>query len=257
MEEPQDTSGESQIPQDETELWKSFLKSKDPDIRAVLINQYIPMARHIAASMFSRRPFPELEFSDYLQYARVGLIEAIDRYQPDRGASFSTYAGYRIKGSILNGIENNSEMTAQSAHRWRLQKERALSLHEGEDRHRHDDVFTSLARTAIDLALGYVLEDEELDHMGQSSGSDDLYASCELKRIRERLLLIVEALPERERFIVKGHYFDHMEFKALAEQLGVTKAESRSYMRGVSFWCGKRCMPLPTLMSVYERSAIQ
>jgi len=220
---------------DEASLWHAYVECRDPGMRVDLIGRYMQVAQRIAATMYTCRPIRELEFADYLQYARIGLIEAIDRYEPGRGASFATYAGYRIKGAILNGIETSSELTAQYAQRRLAVKERVASVHNGISQTTGEDRFARLAQTAIDLALGYVLEDIGLDADEARDEANDVYNVLELKQIRERLLRIVEALPERERVIVKGHYFDHLDFAVLATQLGLTRGRvSQLHARGLT-----------------------
>lgn len=216
-------------------LWRQFIEHRDSATRVALIERYMQVAQRIAASMFVRRPFRELEFADYLQSARIGLLEAIDRYDPERGASFATYAGYRIKGAILNGIESSSELTAQSAQRMHAIKERATSVHTGSSETAGEDQFARLAQTAIDLALGYVLEDIGLNNDEARDEANDVYCVFELKQIRDRLLRIVEALPEREQGIIRGHYFEHQDFAVLAERLGLTKGRvSQLHARGLT-----------------------
>jgi len=222
---------------EETGLWNAFLSDRSPDTRNLLIQRYMHTAQRIAASMFAQRPFYELEFSDYLQYARVGLLEAIDKYNPARGATFQTYAGYRIKGSILNGIEANSELAAQSAFRRRVLKERVVSVQQvlEKDSSEQEDPFEILARTAIDLALGHVLEEPLTDQVISTDAAHDPYRSCELKMLSDRLRLIVDALPERERNVIKGHYFEHVDFQKLASRMGVTKGRvSQLHARGLT-----------------------
>jgi RNA polymerase sigma factor for flagellar operon FliA len=221
--------------QDEASLWRTYKECRDPGVRVELISRYMQTAQRIAASMYARRPFSELEYADYLQYARVGLIESIDRYEPGRGASFETYAGHRIKGAILNGIETNSELTAQCAQRRRIVRERVASLHTSNREPADDDRFAWLAQTAIDLAFGYALEDAGLHGDEASREAGDVYNVLELKQIRDRLMRIVEALPEREKAIIKGHYFDHLDFAVLASQLRLTKGRvSQLHARGLT-----------------------
>ena len=52
-------------------------------------------------------------FADYFQYACVGLVEAVDRFEPDRPVLFETFATYRIRGAVLNGLAKESELAAQ------------------------------------------------------------------------------------------------------------------------------------------------
>jgi RNA polymerase sigma factor for flagellar operon FliA len=208
---------------EERALWEQFVLRRDSAIRARLIQRYLGTVQHIAASLFARRPSDGLEYADYLQYGRVGLIEAVDRFDPARGAAFTTFAGYRIRGAILNGIESSTEHAAQSAYRRLAQQERVQSAQEAVVAEGQDDAFRMMVDMAIDLALGYLLEDSGVHRNEDESRDSDPYHACELKFLHERLKLIVEALPERERSIIKGHYYEHIDFSLLAVMLGISK----------------------------------
>jgi len=205
------------------ELWQRFVADREANVRHTLVRRHLDLARIIAASLYAQRVDNSVDFQDYLQYARVGLLESVDRYDPNREASFPTYATYRIRGSILNGLERATEHTAQREHRRKVRaQERLLSVRErieGDSR----DVLSEMVDVTIALALGYVLEESGLWRRLDDDPAVDPYRSFEFKRLRERLALIVDALPEREQLIVKYHYFEHMEFIAIGELLGVSK----------------------------------
>ncbi len=205
------------------ELWHRFVASRDPAVRAQLIERYLGTAQKIAAYLYSRRRDSSIDFSDYLQYARVGLIEAVDRFNPAATASFDTYASYRIRGAILNGIRRYTEKSSQKAYRQTVLRERAESLRERAREAKSEEIFEDLVDTTIGLALGYILEDSSLWNAEETDRSSDPYQSLELKRLRERFALIVDALPERERTIIRYHYYEHMEFSMVAEIFGVSK----------------------------------
>lgn len=218
----------------ERKLWDEFLANRTPALRAHLIQHYLGNAKRIAAFLYSRRPVDGVEFDDYLQYARMGLIEAVDRFDPSRGASFSTYAGYRIRGAILNGIESCTEINAVSAYRRKAIRDRVESAQEALLNQSLDDPFHLMVEMTLDLALGYVLEDSGLHGDTDALKSADPYHVCELRFTQDRLKLIVEVLPERERMIIKGHYYDHIEFNVLAAMLGITKGRvSQLHSRGL------------------------
>src|ERR1041385_1197108 len=187
--------------EEEAALWQAYLAGRDAVLRGRLIERYLPEVHRIAAHAYARRGPQAPEFDDYLQWARLGLIEAFDRYEPAREASFMTFAGYRIRGAILNGLEHATEGAAQWAHRKALEEERL------------DDV-------TLGLALGFALEGSGL---GAAPEGFAPYRALELKRLRERLLLIVEALPERERRILKWHYFEQMDFQLGGGALALVK----------------------------------
>jgi RNA polymerase sigma factor for flagellar operon FliA len=213
---------------EEGELWRSYAVTRDPGTRARLFEFYLPTAHKLAAYFYARRPDRGAEFADYLQYACVGLIESLDRYEPGREASFSTFASYRIRGAILNGLERSTELAAQHAFRRQVEKERIGSLLEDSTSGR--DPFEGLVEVAIHMALGLALEDSPA---AQEAGTDP-YRTFALKDLRERLLLIVDALPERERQIIKWHYFEHLEFKTIGEVLRLSKGRiSQLHARGL------------------------
>lgn len=205
---------------EETALWQRYVSTRDPNVRDQLVQRHLNTAQKIAASLYANRINNTIDFADYLQYARVGLLEAVDRYDPARAASFTTFATYRIRGSILNGVEKETEKAAQHAQRRRALRERLKSVREGVE---PNDAFTSMVDVAISLALGYLLEESGIWRPSGEDHAADPYRSLELKRLGERMVLIVKALPEREQLIVRYHYFEHMEFIAIAGLLGISK----------------------------------
>jgi RNA polymerase sigma factor FliA len=230
----QQGSASAADPEPERSLWEEYGRTRQPETRQRLVQRYMDMTHRIAAHLFGRRVGNAVAFDDYLQYARVGLLEAIDRYDPVREASFATFAGYRIRGAVLNGLEQTTELAAQAAQRRhsRLQ-ERAHSFEtrdlgdggasmDAESAGTHLEQFSGMVDMAILLAMGYVLEDNgEWNPAGASRA--DPYRSVQLEAVRSRLIRLVDALPQRERLIVRYHYFEHMEFQAIGEVLEVSK----------------------------------
>jgi len=207
--------------EEEVSLWHRYVSTRDTEVREQLITRHLDTARKIAASLYANRINNTIDFSDYLQYARLGLIEAVDRFDPAHRASFTTFATYRIRGSILNGVEKATEKAAQHAQRKRAQRERVKSVREGADH--PSDAFSSMVDVAISLALGYLLEESGIWRPGNEDPGADPYRSLELKRLAERMGLIVQALPEREQLIIRYHYFQQMEFVAIGDVLGISK----------------------------------
>lgn len=204
---------------EERDLWVSYIANRDVGTRGRLIQRYLPLTQKIAAGLYAQRADGSVEFHDYLQYARIGLLEAIDRYDPSREAAFATYAGYRIRGAVLNALGDTSEQAAQRAYRRRVERQRVDSA-------KHDvrgkDLFEGMVDMAVSLALGHVLEDAGEGPEGVDDQAGDPYAMLEIKRMQLRICQLVELLPERERQIVKSHYFEHTDFSDIAVTLGVS-----------------------------------
>lgn len=203
----------------ERRLWRRLREQRDTAARRTLIAHYLRLARAIAASLYAMRADDSVEFEEYLQYARVGLMESVDRFDPERDVSFPTYAGHRIRGAVLNGLETTSELAAQKSFRREILKERAESLRgkSGEDR------FAALVDFTISLALGYALEESGVWKEADESEGADPYRVCELRLLQERLTRILGALPERERFVIQAHYVEQRSFQEIATGLGLTK----------------------------------
>ncbi len=87
-------------PEEEDELWRKYKEEGDEESRAKIIESYQPLVFKILSKI--GHP-PELTL-DLLQEGMVGLIEAVDRFEPGRGWKFYTFAYYRIKGCILNAL---------------------------------------------------------------------------------------------------------------------------------------------------------
>ena len=107
---------------EELELWRRAEASADPELRGQLVERYLPLCRAIAASLYARRVADDAEFADYMQYATLGLIEAVDSYDWRRGVRFNTFATYRIQGAIRNSIVNFSERREQLGLAYRLKR---------------------------------------------------------------------------------------------------------------------------------------
>ncbi|MRW94183.1 sigma-70 family RNA polymerase sigma factor [Duganella sp. FT80W] len=207
-------------------LWEEFARSRAAALRERLASHYLPFARMLAAKMYANRTHLQVEFDEYLQYARVGLLEAVDRFDSTRGFKFETYAASRINGAILNGMASYSEVHEQIAARKRLIEERMASLKEPErTTQRPDDLFGYLAELAIGLAVGFALDDTGMYQEPEQSVSyrDYTYASVELAQLRARLKALLDTLPARHAQVIRGHYLQQLPFEQLAEMLALSR----------------------------------
>ncbi len=209
---------------EEEDLWDRFVRERDASARTRLIERYVPFARILAAKLYAGRRVKETEFEDYLHYAVLGLIEAVDKFDPGRSVLFRTFAAHRIQGSVLNNVERLSERDEQLALKGRLRRQRLESLREGEkEGARASKLFEELAEVAIGLALGYMLEGSGMYMAPEDSRTQDVYSGHELKQLRATVQAIVEVLPERERDVIKYHYFHSLGVEEIADILGLSK----------------------------------
>lgn len=210
-------------PEEEAALWRRFRVEGDCAAKETLVSHYLGFAQILAGKIYGSRYHDEIEFAEYMQFASVGLLEALERFDPALGVKFKTFAGRRIIGAMLNGIETVSEKQQQIAFRKRLSAERLESLKEGHAETRSEQLFHHLARVAVGLALGYMLDDSSMYQRRNASYAQSGYESVELEQLRERVRGLVEELPEREKKVIKYHYMNHFPFDEIAGLMGVTK----------------------------------
>lgn len=208
-------------PDDETELWARRDSDASGAARASLVDRHLPLAKAIAANIYKRRIDDDVPFDDYLQHASLGLIEAIDRFDVDRGVSFSTYATYRIRGSVLNGLDSETERRHQQAFFRRLQRERSESLLSGDGEPKKSGL-EELAALTVHLLLGVLLDEGDPTELGNDSG-DGAPEPRALDELRLQLDRAMDSLPERDRIVLKYHYFYQVSFSELGDQFNLSK----------------------------------
>lgn len=208
---------------EEGALWRRWWDGGDAAARHALVVRYSPYAKSLAARLFARRPFPEVPFDDFHQLAMVGLLEAVDRYAPNRGASFKTFATIRIRGAVLNGLERVTERHQQAAMRRRLAAERSASLLPETLTTAPDRLLEDLGDIGMNVALSLILEGCGMGAVRQEALRDHAYAQLELGDMRRHVRAMVALLPDRERGIIEMHYERSLRFEEIARVMKVTK----------------------------------
>jgi RNA polymerase sigma factor for flagellar operon FliA len=214
---------------EESALWKRLRDGADTGARDALLAMHMPYAKVVAASYYSRRFHDEIEFGDYLQYASVGLLEAMDRYDPARGVQFRTFAARRMHGAILNGLERLTEKQQQIAARQRLRADRMQDLKSlaqdaaGTPPQQPEQLMRFVSDVGIGLALCWMLDGTAMIENTEAATAIPFYQDHALRQARERLLRAVDALAPQERTVVRNHYLQEMPFDEIAASLRLTK----------------------------------
>jgi RNA polymerase sigma factor for flagellar operon FliA len=191
-----------------------------------VFEHYLPYARAVAAQLYAGRHRDDVEFKDFLQLACIGLLESIDRFEPERGIAFQTFCTPRLKGSVLTGITRLSDAQEQVSLQRRMRRDRLTSLEPGlESDDRSRDTFQALATVAIGLAIGFLLDDTGL--VEQEAARPTPYGNADQtvawRQTKERLYEAVGRLAERNRKIIRYHYFQGLGFQQIGNILGLTK----------------------------------
>ncbi len=206
------------------ELWARWIETRDDSARQALVEHYLPFAHAIAARLYARRTGEGIEVDEYRQFAVVGLLEGIGRYQPEMGVKFTTFALPRIRGAVLNGLEHLTERMQQAVFRRRTEADRTESLaHEPLTGCSTADLLEKLGEIGLGIAYGFVLEGTGLGVSPEEQLPVDAYARVELRQMSQRLWSLVTLLPPRERDVLELHYRQGHPFQAIAAQYGLSK----------------------------------
>jgi RNA polymerase sigma factor for flagellar operon FliA len=87
------------------ERWRRYRRDGEREVRDQLVLAYSPIVKHVAGRIASRMP-PHVDLADLVAYGLVGLIEAVERYDPARGVKFESFAGLRIRGAIIDAMRS-------------------------------------------------------------------------------------------------------------------------------------------------------
>jgi len=216
----------SGLEDDEVQLWRAFRQDRLPDAREALFSLHVPFARQIARRHYVERTSADIEFPDLCQLAYAGLLEALDRFDEDRGVPFRRYAAKRITGSIRDGVAKMSEVREQISFRSRNRSERAQSLAAADaDSLPLPDALQALIDIAVGLALGFMLEGTglflESDAPDAHGGG---YESLAWKEAVQQVMVELAKLPKREQVVIRRHYLDGLTFDQIGTVLNITKS---------------------------------
>jgi RNA polymerase sigma factor for flagellar operon FliA len=229
---------------DITRAWHLYKENSDPQARDQLILAYSPLVKYVAGRMSSGLP-AHIEEGDLVSYGLLGLIGALERFDPSRNIKFETYAISRIKGSIIDELRA-LDWVPRSVRSWARKVEVAVTRLENQlTRAPTDDEIA--AELDIDVSefqsilnqiscASIVALDEFWDSTGSSQDKVNLIDTIEdseapdpsrayrIQAIKETLAAAIQRLPERERIVIGLYYYEGLTLKEIGEVLGVTES---------------------------------
>jgi len=196
-----------------------------------LIHSCQGLVRSIAWKIHQKLP-SSVELDDLIGYGQVGLAEAAQNYDPERGFQFTTFAYYRIRGSILDGLSTMSWFNKADYNSGRYERLANELLNEasgprevGADKDGDTEWFGTTARS---LSMVYLMsqmasEDGRTPEV-VDDGTRDPAEQAEAEDVCGRIMSLVDELPEQERSLMKSVYFDGLTLKDAGQLIGISKA---------------------------------
>lgn len=211
---------------------------QQPNYTRDMVERHAPLVKRIACHLINRLPAC-VQLEDMVQAGMIGLLEASGKYDETQGASFETYAGIRIRGSMLDEIRKN-DWAPRSVHRKAREVAEAVRIIENE--HGRDARDIEIAET-LDMSLGEyykILQDNSyhkvlsvddtsintgetmLDSMSDNApGILDGMHKDDLQRL---LSDAIAGLPERERLVMALYYDEELNLREIGAVMGVSES---------------------------------
>ncbi len=226
------------------ELWRRYRESGDKQARERLVLAYSPLVKYVAGRMASGLP-AHVEESDLISYGLLGLISAVERFEPEREIKFETFAVTRIKGAIIDElrsldwvprsvrakareIERANAKLEHKLQRAPTDAEMAAALHLSVEDFQAS--LTQIANSSI-VALDelWTLSDASGDQVSlldtiEDPGAVDPSQEMDTSEMRDRLADAVARLPEREKLVIALYYYENLTLREIGEVLGVTES---------------------------------
>jgi RNA polymerase sigma factor for flagellar operon FliA len=225
-------------------LWRTYKSSRDQALRDRLILTYAPLVKYVAGRLGSGLP-AHVDEGDLVSYGLLGLIGAIERYDPDRDVKFETYAIARIKGAIIDELRA-LDWVPRSVRSRAREIERAIGELERQLHRAPTDeeiagkvgISTDeLEESLSDISRSSIAALDELWTVSSSGGDQialidtiedteapDPQSTLSQTEMKEAIGEAIARLPEREKLVVTLYYYEELTLREIGEVLGVTES---------------------------------
>ena len=230
--------------EDVSKIWKQFKEEGSQESREKLILNYAPLVKYVAGRVSSGLP-PNIEYADLVSYGIFGLIDAIEKYDPDRGIKFETYAISRIKGAIIDELRSidwvprSIRFKARELEKAYMVLENELKrLPTDEEVAKHMDMSVEeLNQLLQQMSFISLVALDELWNVGGEKGDKvslvdtledsrvkDPSQTYEIEEMKRILADAINRLPEREKIVISLYYYEGLTLREIGEVLGVTES---------------------------------
>ncbi len=227
----------------EEELWNEYKKTRSPDLRDKIIRQYMPLVKYVAGKVSVGMP-ASVEFDDLVGFGQFGLLDAIEKYDPDKNVKFKTYAVTRIRGAIFDELrqldwvprsvrqksrEIEDTIGDLEARLGRTASDAEIAGKLGVSEEEYQQTVMKLSGTSV-LSLNDVwYSGNDNDHMSigdsiESPSSLNPDVIVEREEIRKIIIQAINELPEKEKMVIVLYYHEDLTFKEIGQVLEVSES---------------------------------
>lgn len=223
------------------DLWQHFKETASPDTREKLIVYYAPLVGKVVGRM-GLNPEGSIEWGDLINYGVLGLIDAIERFEPERGFTFQTFASLRIRGAVLDALRQIDPLGRQARKRVREAKEaiQRLSVSLGRiptDEEVADEIELTVEQyqqvlldaSFVLLSLDQPVRDGgdeqklQLADLLEDPDAVDTLEQVEERELQERLVYAIQALSQREQILLSLYYYEDLTMREVAQVMEISQ----------------------------------
>ncbi len=228
---------------EEEQLWKEYKKTKSVALREKFIKQYMNLVKYVAGKVHTGMP-DSVDYEDLVSFGNFGLIDAIDKYDPDKNVKFKTYAVVRIRGAIFDELremdwvprsvrQKSREMEdiigeleaklGRSASDQEIAQEMNVSVDE------YYNLVNKISGTSV-LSLNdvwYSGDDNDHSSIGDSiEAPNSLNPDVLVERedIKRCIVQAIQDLPKNEKMVIVLYYHEDLTFKEIGKVLNISES---------------------------------
>ena len=226
--------------EEKLKLWGEYSKNKTPELREKIIIEYAGLVKIVAGKLGIYLGY-NVEYDDLVGYGTFGLIDAIDKYDFDKGVKFETYASLRIRGAILDQVRRMDWLPRTVRQKQKKMDAAYQKLETESGKFATDEELAAELEISVEelgqwqaqtKAAGVVSLDEYLEQGSENgivagSESEDFTQpekQMEQKAMKELLVQSLESLTEKEKKVILLYYYEELTLKEISEVLEVSES---------------------------------
>ena len=228
--------------EEELELWRKF-KTSDPSLKDYFIVKYAPLVKYVAGKIAFNVP-DNIEFDDLVGFGTFGLIDAINKFDPNKGIKFKTYGITRIRGQIYDELRSLDWVPRSVRQKYKLlEEERKKYIEKNNENITNEQLseitgislseverISNLANDSNVSSLDDVWflgnDDEEVSVMDTIQSPDSMKPDMVVEKleIRKTIAKQIQLLPEKEKQVLILYYYEDLTLKEIGAVLDVTES---------------------------------
>jgi len=213
-------------------LWRRFRQTKSLELRNKLAEYYLPLVKVVAGRVAISLP-SHVDRDDLLSSGVFGLLDAIDRFDPERKNKFETYAGVRVRGAILDYLREKDWVPVTMRQKIRHYEQTVFELENKLGRPAEDAELAEAMGISVpelqslesQISVATVIPLDDYLRADMPAGAEpEPSVKLEQRELQQTLTAAIERLPEKEKEVVALYYYEELTLKEISLIMHLSEA---------------------------------